>query len=152
MYNTASIAAPAPKTKERQETVGVRRKTSAAGTLAMPTTATATATATALKPPNSYATNFLDTLGPEYNSTSTTHNTAGPEDDNDDDDDDAMSIPLTRGAEDDDATLTLSLTSEGTRVLDKIGEALARLGRVKRVGLGVKEKADFLAVWNRKRR
>jgi hypothetical protein len=32
------------------------------------------------------------------------------------------------------------------KVLDKIGEALARLGRVKRVGLGVREKTEFVRV------
>lgn len=36
--------------------------------------------------------------------------------------------------------------------LDKIGEALARLGRVKRVGLGVKEKEEFVKHWARSRR
>lgn len=35
--------------------------------------------------------------------------------------------------------------------LDKISEALARLGRIKRVGLGVKEKADFVNMWTKKR-
>ena len=38
------------------------------------------------------------------------------------------------------------------KVLDKIGEALARLGRVKRVGLGVREKMGFVRAWTRKRR
>jgi 1-acylglycerol-3-phosphate O-acyltransferase len=33
--------------------------------------------------------------------------------------------------------------------LDKVAEALARLGRVKRVGLGVREKQDFLQSWTR---
>lgn len=36
--------------------------------------------------------------------------------------------------------------------LDKIAEALARLGRVKRVGLGVKDKQDFIAMWTKQRR
>lgn len=35
--------------------------------------------------------------------------------------------------------------------LDKIAEALARLGRVKRVGLGVKDKEDFIKMWTKKR-
>ena len=38
------------------------------------------------------------------------------------------------------------------RVLDKIAEALARLGRVKRVGLGVKEKVEFVRAWAKHRR
>ena len=37
------------------------------------------------------------------------------------------------------------------RVLDKIGDDLARLGRVKRVGLGVKQKQEFVRAWSRSR-
>lgn len=37
-------------------------------------------------------------------------------------------------------------------LLDQIGESLARLGRVKRVGLGVKEKRDFVRIWTKSRR
>ena len=44
------------------------------------------------------------------------------------------------------------LMKEEKIYLDKIGEALARLGRVKRVGLGVKEKQDFIASWTRRGR
>ncbi len=38
------------------------------------------------------------------------------------------------------------------RTLDKVAEALARLGRVKRVGLGVKDKDEFVKVWTKQRR
>ncbi|KAI9734087.1 MAG: hypothetical protein M1818_007025 [Claussenomyces sp. TS43310] len=38
------------------------------------------------------------------------------------------------------------------RVLDKVGEALARLGRVKRVGLTLKDKAAFVEAWSKRRR
>ncbi|KAF2270067.1 hypothetical protein CC78DRAFT_528567 [Lojkania enalia] len=38
------------------------------------------------------------------------------------------------------------------KVLDRIGEDLARLGRVKRVGLGVREKVEFVKVWTKRRR
>jgi hypothetical protein len=38
------------------------------------------------------------------------------------------------------------------RVLDRVGEDLARLGRVKRVALGVQEKIGFLKVWSSRRR
>lgn len=41
------------------------------------------------------------------------------------------------------------VTREEQAFLDKIGEALARLGRVKRVGLGVREKQDFVKSWTR---
>ncbi|CRG83407.1 hypothetical protein PISL3812_00758 [Talaromyces islandicus] len=47
---------------------------------------------------------------------------------------------------------TSELTKEDKALLDHVGESLARLGRVKRVGLGVKEKADFVRAWNRHRR
>ena len=36
------------------------------------------------------------------------------------------------------------------KFLDKVAEALARLGRVKRVGLGVKDKVGFLRVWQKR--
>lgn len=42
-----------------------------------------------------------------------------------------------------------SMNREERAFLDKIAEALARLGRVKRVGLGVKEKQDFVAMWTK---
>lgn len=38
------------------------------------------------------------------------------------------------------------------RVLDKVAEALARLGRVKRVGLGVRDKEEFVKAWSKQRR
>jgi len=43
-------------------------------------------------------------------------------------------------------------TLEEQRVLDKVGEALARLGRVKRVGLTVKDKIAFVDAWNKQRK
>lgn len=45
-----------------------------------------------------------------------------------------------------------SLTIEERKVLDRVAEDLARLGRVKRVGLGVKEKIEFVRAWTRTRR
>jgi 1-acylglycerol-3-phosphate O-acyltransferase len=45
-----------------------------------------------------------------------------------------------------------TVTREEKAFLDKIGEALARLGRVKRVGLGVREKEEFVKHWARSRR
>ena len=44
------------------------------------------------------------------------------------------------------------MTLAEQRVLDRIGEALARMGRVKRVGLGVKDKSEFVKQWTRQRR
>jgi hypothetical protein len=43
------------------------------------------------------------------------------------------------------------LTLEERKVLDRIADDLARLGRAKRVGLGVKDKAEFLRVWRKTR-
>lgn len=43
------------------------------------------------------------------------------------------------------------LTRDQKATLDYVGEALARLGRVKRVGLGVKEKEEFVKAWIKSR-
>jgi 1-acyl-sn-glycerol-3-phosphate acyltransferase len=43
-------------------------------------------------------------------------------------------------------------TPEEQRMLDRVGEALARLGRVKRVGLTLRDKKAFVAAWNKGRR
>lgn len=45
-----------------------------------------------------------------------------------------------------------AMTNEEKAFLDRIAEALARLGRVKRVGLGVKNKIDFVTMWTKTRR
>lgn len=39
------------------------------------------------------------------------------------------------------------LTREQRGLLEQVGEALAKLGRIRRVGLGVKEKQEFVRVW-----
>lgn len=41
------------------------------------------------------------------------------------------------------------MTVEEKAFLDRIAEALARLGRVKRVGLGVRDKQDFIKMWTK---
>ena len=43
------------------------------------------------------------------------------------------------------------MNAEELKVLERVGEALARLGRVKRVTLGVEDKVAFVKVWRRKR-
>jgi 1-acylglycerol-3-phosphate O-acyltransferase len=43
------------------------------------------------------------------------------------------------------------LTGEERKVLDRVADDLARLGRAKRVGLGVKEKVQFIKVWTKTR-
>ncbi|GAB7349768.1 hypothetical protein MBLNU459_g0493t1 [Dothideomycetes sp. NU459] len=43
------------------------------------------------------------------------------------------------------------LNESEKRVLDHVAEALARLGRVKRLGLGVEDKAKFVTVWSKRR-
>ena len=57
---------------------------------------------------------------------------------------------LVEGDDNEDSPTRLS--REERRFLDQVGEALARLGRVKRVGLGVKEKIGFLKTWNNGKR
>ena len=44
------------------------------------------------------------------------------------------------------------LSANEQKVLDRVAEDLARLGRVKRVGLGVKDKIEFLRIWGKRRR
>jgi 1-acyl-sn-glycerol-3-phosphate acyltransferase len=44
------------------------------------------------------------------------------------------------------------VTAEEQKVLDKVAEALARLGRSKRVGLTLKDKSAFVEAWRRKGR
>lgn len=53
----------------------------------------------------------------------------------------------TLGQEDPDGGVTASEKA----LLNQVGESLARLGRVKRVGLGVKEKQDFVRMWTKTR-
>ncbi len=72
----------------------------------------------------SYTTNYFDTLGSDNGVSS-----------------DADTL-VSSGGEDQEMT-----TKEERAFLEKIAEALARLGRVKRVGLGVKEKIDFIKMW-----
>lgn len=44
------------------------------------------------------------------------------------------------------------VSEQEQKVLDRVGEDLARLGRVKRVGLGVPDKVEFVRVWTKRRR
>lgn len=44
-----------------------------------------------------------------------------------------------------------SMTAGERRVLDRVAEALARLGRVKRVGLGVRDKEGFVRAWRKEK-
>lgn len=86
--------------------------------------------------PNSYATNFFDQFQREGK---------------------AMAVEAAAGngvlkgsqtTRDDNAPLT----AYERQMLDRVGEALARLGRVKRVALSVRDKAEFVRVWRRRRR
>jgi 1-acyl-sn-glycerol-3-phosphate acyltransferase len=74
-----------------------------------------------------FLTNILDTLADDSAMTSSTDTLASLSDQQD-------------------------LNGEERRVLDKVGEALARLGRVKRVGLTVKDKASFIEAWSKRKR
>ncbi|KAJ5489748.1 hypothetical protein N7539_004638 [Penicillium diatomitis] len=52
----------------------------------------------------------------------------------------------------DEDTATGDVTASEKALLDQVGESLARLGRVKRVGLGVEDKQDFVRMWTKTRR
>lgn len=75
-----------------------------------------------------YLSNYLDTLGDDIATTSSTDTLL------------------------DTAEQPQNISSEERRVLDKVGEALARLGRVKRVGLTTRDKSEFLDVWAKRRK
>merc|ERR1711964_326172 len=75
-----------------------------------------------------YLTNFLDTLGEDSAMTSST---------------DTLISLGDQAAE---------VNQDERRVLDKVGEALARLGRVKRVGLTLKDKVAFVDAWSKRRK
>lgn len=44
------------------------------------------------------------------------------------------------------------VSADEQRVLDRVAEDLARLGRVKRVGLGVEDKVAFCKIWGARKR
>ncbi len=46
----------------------------------------------------------------------------------------------------------VGLNGDEKKLLDRVAEDLARLGRVKRVGLGVRQKVDFVQVWSKSRK
>ena len=50
------------------------------------------------------------------------------------------------------ASAESEMTPAEKGLVDQVGESLARLGRVKRVGLGVKDKKDFVRMWTKTRR
>ncbi|KAH8690230.1 putative vacuolar protein sorting protein Vps66 [Talaromyces proteolyticus] len=64
----------------------------------------------------------------------------------DDEDDDSSATLL------DESSASETLTNQDRALLDYVGESLARLGRVKRVGLGVQEKRDFVRMWTKQQR
>lgn len=79
---------------------------------------------------NSYASNYLDAMHEKDSAmTSSTDTLTSSNDD------------LSSGEQ----------SANDKKVLDKVAEALARLGRVRRVGLGVRDKAAFVEVWSRHR-
>ena len=60
------------------------------------------------------------------------------------------SSPVQKVSEDADADGQEDMSAQERRVLDAVADALARLGRVRRVGLGVEEKKQFIEAWNRR--
>jgi hypothetical protein len=61
-------------------------------------------------------------------------------------DDTASSSDTLRESEDGDER-----RSDERKLLQNVAEALARLGKVKRVGLDVKDKAGFIKAWSKQR-
>jgi hypothetical protein len=61
-----------------------------------------------------------------------------------------MKVDVDSGGVGADGDGEVSKAEQGT--LDRVGEDLARLGRVKRVGLGVEDKIEFLRVWGARKR
>ena len=59
-----------------------------------------------------------------------------------------MEVDVPGGGNGDEA----EVSADEQKVLDRVAEDLARLGRVKRVGLGVEEKVEFLKVWGSRKR
>lgn len=80
------------------------------------------------KAKNSYDTNFFDELGLGEKTASSSDTLTASSDDGE------------------------GLNMHERKVLDRVAEDLARLGRVKRVGLGVKEKEEFVRAWTTKRK
>ncbi|KAF4624707.1 hypothetical protein G7Y89_g13462 [Cudoniella acicularis] len=74
-----------------------------------------------------YLSNFMDTLGEDSATTSSTDTLTSLNDQ------------------------TAEVNADERRVLDKVGEALARLGRVKRVGLTLRDKLAFVEAWSKRR-
>lgn len=65
------------------------------------------------------------------------------------------SSPMSNGIEpapDEDGYPETRMTNEEKMFLDKVGESLARVGRIKRVSLGVKEKLAFIQSWDKRKR
>jgi hypothetical protein len=61
-----------------------------------------------------------------------------------------MKVDVDGGSAGSDGDGEVSKAEQAT--LDRVGEDLARLGRVKRVGLGVEDKIEFLKVWGARKR
>ncbi|KAL9058947.1 MAG: hypothetical protein Q9162_001505 [Coniocarpon cinnabarinum] len=86
--------------------------------------------------PNSYATNFFDRFQRETKAAAD-ETTAGRN--------------VMAGSREESAD-EQPLNAEERKPLDRIGESLARLGRVKRVALNVRDKADFVRLWRKRGR
>lgn len=63
--------------------------------------------------------------------------------------DDLVHGTATTSGTDTPSTLSRRITAEERKTLDKVGEALARLGRVKRVGLTTRDKVDFIEAFSK---
>lgn len=63
--------------------------------------------------------------------------------------DDLVHGPAAASGSDISSSVSRKITAEERKTLDKVGEALARLGRVKRVGLTTRDKVDFIEAFSK---
>lgn len=100
--------------------------------------ATGAGTGTKGKIVDGYATNFFDSF-PQAPTSSPSHS--------------RTAINKYDGAADSGTdSEDVALDTEQKRTLNGLGETMARLGRVRRVALGVREKGDFVRLWRRRGR
>ncbi|WPH03117.1 vacuolar protein sorting protein vps66 [Acrodontium crateriforme] len=102
--------------------------------------------------PMSLAAPSVSTLeaSPAVKSTGRSNNTVGKSYDSNFFDDFEAS-PSPKNNCDDGTDDEVEMNDSERRALDSVADSLARLGRVKRVGLGVQEKAEFVHAWSKRR-
>lgn len=110
-----------------------------------PSTAAASGNGAA-QAPNSYSTNFFDQFD-ALNGGGSTVSRGGTARSSD-----GRSSSTTVNGASGSGTDVTPLEPAEARILDRVAETLARLGRVRRVGLGPREKREFVALWRKRGR